>query len=117
MKISRLLSLSLIALAACAEPAPKATAPTPTVEVVQPIVRDILDWDQFTGRLEAVESVELRARVSGLLESIHFEDGEEVEAGQLLFVIDPRPFQAELDARLADVQVSESAYKLAQSRA
>ena len=117
MQSSSLVGLSFLLLAACSEPTTAATPPLPVVEVVQPVVRNILDWDQFTGRLEAVESVDLRARVSGLLDSIHFEDGEEVEQGQLLFVIDPRPFQATLDARLADVQVAEAAHDLAKSRA
>lgn len=89
--------------------------PVPTVEFVRPVVREITDWDEFTGRLEAVESVEVRARVSGLLLSIHFEDGETVEEGQLLFTVDPRPYQATLDARLADVQVAEASRDLAKS--
>lgn len=111
------LSLLLLLLTACGDnDAPAAAAtPRPTVEFVRPVARDIVDWDEFTGRLEAIETVDVRARVSGLLESIHFEDGEEVEEGQLLFVIDPRPFQAELDAREADVQVAEAARNFARS--
>lgn len=82
---------------------------------MRPIQRQIADWDLFTGRLEAVESVDLRARVSGVLESIHFADGEVVTKGQLLFVIDPRPFQAELEAQLAGVQLAQASLDLANS--
>lgn len=109
----------LLLLAACGEPPEQAPSagprPAPTVEVVRPLLRKITDWDEFTGRLEAVETVDLRARVSGLLESIHFEDGEMVEAGDLLFQLDPRPYQAELDARLADAELAEAARNLASS--
>lgn len=103
----------VLALAACGDARSAAPPPPPTVEFVRPVGRRITDWDEFTGRLEAVESVDVRARVSGYLQSIHFEDGETVEKGQLLFVIDPRPYQAELDARLADLQRAEAARDLA----
>lgn len=108
----------LLLLAACGDPeaaAGPSAAPLPSVEVVTPELRTIADWDEFTGRLEAVESVDVRARVSGLLESIHFEDGEIVEEGDLLFVIDPRPFQAELDARTADADLAQATLELARS--
>jgi RND family efflux transporter MFP subunit len=64
--------------------------------VSQPVVREVMEWDEYTGRLEAVESVEVRAQVSGYLQSVHFTDGAMVKKGALLFVIDPRPYQAEL---------------------
>jgi RND family efflux transporter MFP subunit len=70
--------------------------PPPRVTVSQPIVREVVEWDEYTGRLEAVESVAVRARVSGYLQSVHFTDGALVQQGALLFVIDPRPYQAEL---------------------
>lgn len=63
----------------------------------QPVVSEVVEWDEFTGRLEAVESVDVRARVSGYLQAVHFADGEMVKKGALLFVIDPRPYQAELN--------------------
>ncbi len=87
-----------ILLTAC--PQQQAAAPPPPppkVTVSQPLVRDVVEWDEFTGRLEAVESVEVRARVSGYLQSVHFTDGAVVKKGALLFVIDPRPYQAELN--------------------
>ncbi len=88
-------------------------APPPRVEVVQPLVREVVDWDEYTGRLQAVESVEVRPRVSGYLESIHFEDGAIVEAGDLLFVIDPRPYAAELAAARAELTRAKAQADLA----
>ncbi|MGB0670169.1 MAG: efflux RND transporter periplasmic adaptor subunit [Rhodospirillales bacterium] len=73
------------------------------VSVASPITQTVTDYDEYTGRFEAVERVELRARVSGFLESVHFTEGDRVEKDQLLFVIDPRPFQAELAAAEAQV--------------
>src|SRR2546426_5067838 len=69
--------------------------PPPRVVVAQPIKKPIVEWDQYTGRLEAVDSVEIRARVSGYLKSIHFTEGQIVERGALLFIVDPRPYAAE----------------------
>jgi RND family efflux transporter MFP subunit len=73
------------------------------VTVSQPSTRDIVEWEEYTGRLTAVESVEVRARVNGYLLSIHFKDGSVVNKGDLLFVIDPRPYQAELEHAKAEV--------------
>jgi len=88
--------------------------PPPKVTVSQPVVREVIEWDEYTGRLEAVESVEVRARVSGYLESIHFQDGQIVKKGDLLFVIDPRPYQAELDQAEAELELAKARLKLAQ---
>jgi multidrug efflux system membrane fusion protein len=66
------------------------------VTVHQPVGREVVEWDEYPGRPEAVDMVEIRARVSGYLESVHFKDGAVVKDGDLLFVIDPRPYQAEL---------------------
>lgn len=83
-------------LAACSqEPSPGGRpSGSPEVTVAAPLVREITEWDEYTGRFGAVESVAVRARVSGYLESIHFVDGDTVDKGDLLFVIDPRPFEA-----------------------
>src|SRR3984893_3547124 len=70
----------------------------PAVPVSQPIQRDLVAWDDYTGQLAAKEFVEIRARVSGYLTEIHFEDGQHVKEGDLLFVIDPRPYEATLAA-------------------
>jgi RND family efflux transporter MFP subunit len=85
-------------LSACPQrQAVTAPPPPPKVTVSQPIAREVVEWDEYTGRLEAVESVDIRARVSGYLQSVHFTDGAVVKKGGLLFVIDPRPYQAELN--------------------
>ena len=87
--------LAAICLAACtAKPPPP--APTPSVVVARPLRMDVRDWDDFVGQFVAVDSVDVRPRVSGYLQSVGFRDGEWVRKGQLLFVIDPRPYQAAL---------------------
>jgi len=90
-------SLCLLAVA-CHKSGPAATArPASAVTANQPAQREVTEWDEYPGHLDAVDMVEVRARVSGYLESVHFKDGAEVRKGDLLFVIDPRPYQAELD--------------------
>jgi RND family efflux transporter MFP subunit len=108
-----LLGLGLLA-SGCGEEkkAANQSAP-PSVTVAQPLTRKVTDWDEFTGRFVAVQSVELRARVSGYLDEIKFTDGQMVEKGQLLFVIDRRPFQATLDKNQADLKREESRQELA----
>jgi len=73
-----------------------AAAPLPQVSVAAALERDVLEWDEFTGRLEAVEAVDVRPRVTGYIESVNFAEGSVVRKGDLLFVIDPRPYRAEL---------------------
>jgi RND family efflux transporter MFP subunit len=91
-------------LTACTQPsAPTSSSPPPKVTISQPVARDVVEWEEYTGRLEAVQSVEVRARVSGYLQSVHFKDGSVVKTGDLLFVIDPRPYQAELERAKAEV--------------
>ena len=72
-------------------------APPPAVTVAKPVVKDIQEWDDFIGRFEAVDEVEVRARVSGYVDKIHFRDGSLVKAGDLLFTIDQRPYRAALE--------------------
>ncbi len=92
---ARPIALALAVISALAVPAAKAQAPqTPPVDVAKPLVRTVTDFDTYTGRFEAVERVELRARVAGYLDHVGFEDGETVEQGRLLFRIDQRPFEA-----------------------
>lgn len=78
--------------------------PPPGVTVSRPLQRRIVEWDEYTGRFDAVESVELRARVSGYLTEIRFTDGQDVKAGDLLFVIDPRPFERALGQAQAELE-------------
>ena len=68
-------------------------APLPKVTVSHPLEKRIVEWDEYTGRFAAVESVEVRARVNGYIQSIHFKEGAIVEKGDLLFVIDPVPIR------------------------
>jgi multidrug efflux system membrane fusion protein len=72
-------------------------APPPAVTVARPVMKDIQEWDDFIGRFEAVDEVEVRARVSGYVDKIHFRDGSLVKAGDLLFTIDQRPYRAALE--------------------
>jgi RND family efflux transporter MFP subunit len=76
----------------------------PQVSVAEALARDVTEWDEFTGRLEAVESVEVRPRVTGYIESVNFNEGSVVRKGDLLFVIDPRPYRAELSKAEAELQ-------------
>ena len=98
-------------LTACSPPKPVAL-PTPKVTVKQPQLATVTNWDEYPGHLEAVEMVEIRPRVSGYIDSIHFQDGAEVKAGDLLFIIDPRPFQAELEQVQARRQQAETHLEL-----
>ncbi|MCI0428929.1 MAG: efflux RND transporter periplasmic adaptor subunit [Rhodospirillales bacterium] len=75
-----------------------------------PLVKDIVEWNEYTGQFQAVEEVEIRSRVSGYLDQIHFRDGQIVEAGDLLFTIDPRPF--EITATSARAQLAEAKARL-----
>jgi RND family efflux transporter MFP subunit len=84
--------------------------PPPAVTVAAPLYQEIVEWDEFTGQFAAVEYVELRARVSGYLQSIHFEDGQIVNKGDLLFVIDPRPYEIALAS--ARAQLDEASARL-----
>lgn len=97
------------------ESAGPGTPPPPTVTVARPLKQQIVEWDDYIGRLEATEFVEIRARVSGYLKSIHFDEGDIVDANDLLFVIDPRPFEADLNAARASVSAARS--ELHQARA
>ncbi len=98
--------LMLLMIACAQQPQATAPPPPPKVTVSQPSSRDVVEWEEYTGRLEAAESVEVRARVNGYLQSIHFKDGAIVKKGDLLFVIDPRPYQAELERAKAEVALA-----------
>lgn len=92
-----------------------AAMPPPTVEVAQPLVRQVTEWDDYVGRFEASKSVEVRPRVSGAITAVHFTDGAIVRKGQLLFTIDPRPFAASLAEARASVAGAASDLALARA--
>jgi multidrug resistance efflux pump len=83
--------------------------------VAQPLQKEITDWNEYTGRLAAVERVEVRPRVSGYVDSVHFVEGHEVEEGALLFVIDKRPFEAEVNRAKARLSQAKAAQSLAKA--
>jgi multidrug efflux system membrane fusion protein len=98
------LALAFATLAGCARPAAQQGAPPPpSVSVAEVLSREITEWDELTGRLEAVHSVEIRPRVSGFVAEVTFEEGAIVRRGQRLFQIDPRPFQAQVDRLSAEM--------------
>lgn len=97
------LSLLVLALLPAMPPGRSRAQPVPQVTVSAPVQRSVAEWDEFTGRFEALATVEIRPRVSGVLEALHFRDGQVVAAGAPLFTIDPRPYQLALESARADV--------------
>jgi multidrug efflux system membrane fusion protein len=111
------LLLTAIITACSSQAAPGAGAPpAPEVSVASVLTRPVHQWDEFTGRVAAVESVELRPRVSGYVERVAFKEGQEVRKGDLLFVIDQRPYRAALDRALAALEGARSEARLAQAQ-
>lgn len=117
-------SLALVALSACgkkdggaqAAPAgPGGPGGPPPVTVAPPLIRPIVDWDDYVGRFEALKTVEVRPRVSGYIERQAFRDGQFAKAGQLLFIIDPRPFEAALAQARADEARARAAAEVART--
>jgi multidrug efflux system membrane fusion protein len=105
-----LVVLLAVALSGCGDKPPQAAAAAaPPVTVAQPVKRTVTDWDEFTGRFEAVEEVQVRARVGGFVTNVEFRDGAFVNSGDLLYIIDPRPFEA--IAEQADGQLSDARAK------
>ena len=102
--ISVLPLVAAVTLTSCSRKPPTMAAPAPRVTVSQPRFEVVTNWDEYPGHLEAVEMVEIRPRVNGYIDSIHFQDGAEVKAGDLLFVIDPRPYQADFERAQAERQ-------------
>ena len=105
-----LLALALACfIASCGERQQQGGAPPPpTVVVAKPIKRTVFDFDEYVGRFTAINSVEVRARVSGYLDKLHFKDGQLVKQGDLLFTIDKRPFQNTLDQARANLVQAQS---------
>ena len=111
------LVLVILATAVLASCSRKGAPPAPPIKVTvsRPQVATVTNWDEYPGHVQAVEMVEIRPRVSGYIDSIHFEDGTEVKAGDLLFVIDPRPYQAELERARAQRLQAETRLDLARN--
>jgi RND family efflux transporter MFP subunit len=107
--LAALLMLMAPALLACGKQQQAAPQPPPpAVTVAKPVKRTIVDQDEYVGRFIPVDSVEVRARVSGYLEKVHFQDGQVVKQGDLLFTIDKRPFQNTLDQARANLETAKS---------
>src|SRR5579863_7775199 len=116
LRLSPLLAVLAALLSGCEEKqAPQAAAPpAPPVTVAQPVKRTVTDWDEFTGRFDAIEQVQVRARVGGFITAVEFRDGTFVKAGDLLYLIDARPFEAV--ATQADGQLSDARAKVELAR-
>src|SRR5262245_3150288 len=110
-----LAALAIASSAGCRQHTPPALPAAPAVSVIQPVQREIVEWDEYIGRLESPETVEVRARVSGYLDTVHFKEGKEVKKGDLLFTIDRRPYQAEFDRAEAEYQRASSQTELAKN--
>lgn len=109
MKSRLLAPIAALLLTACsggADEAPAAAAPS--VTVAQPLVQQVRDWDDYVGRFEAIQSVEVRPRVTGYLQQVHLSDGQYVRAGEPLFTIDPRPARAALEQARAQLARAEA---------
>jgi len=106
-------AVALLCAAGCKPKSRVAPQQPPTVSVIQPVARDVVEWDEYIGRLESPETVEIRARVSGYLDKVHFKEGKEVKKGDLLFTIDQRPYQADFDHADAEYERAVSQSELA----
>ena len=104
--------VALALMTGCSKGSQKPPAPpAPHVSVGQPLARDVVDWDEYIGRFQAPQSVDLRARITGVVTQILFKDGQDVKQGQPLFIIDPRPYRATLEqaeAQIASARASLS---------
>ncbi len=110
------LLLAAVALSACGEaPKPPPPPPPPAVTVAPPIKRTVVDFDEYVGRFVAVSAIEVRARVSGYLEQVHFRDGQAVKQGDLLFTIDKRPFENALAQARANLAQARANLEFAES--
>src|SRR5258705_8212240 len=103
-------------LTACGKGGVQAEAPPAQASVAQVVVKPVRQWDEFSGRIAATDTVEVRARVSGYIERIAFKEGDEVKSGDLLFVIDPRPYKAGYDSAAAQLERVRAAAQLASSQ-
>jgi len=109
------LLMTVIATACSSQAEPGAgMPPPPEVSVAQVLNKDVSRWDEFTGRVTAIETVDLRPRVSGYVQQVAYQEGQEVKKGDLLFVVDPRPYKARLAQAEADLERARAEARLAQ---
>jgi membrane fusion protein, multidrug efflux system len=94
-------------------PAANSAPPPPPVTVAHPLQKTITEWDEYTGRFTALETVEVRARVSGFIDSVHFNEGQPIKQGDLLFVIDQRPYRLAVEQAKADVERGKAKLEIA----
>ncbi len=111
------LAFLALALTACDQSEATSAPPSPTVSVAKAIKKDIAHWDEFPGRVEATEMVQIRPRVSGYIESVNFDEGAEVKKGDVLFVIDQRSYRAELARAEASLARARTQAELAEAQA
>src|SRR6202008_1152952 len=86
--------------------------PPPEVDAAQVVTKSVRQWDEFTGRIAAIGEVDIRPRVSAYIDRIAFKEGDTVKAGDLLFVIDPRPYRATYDSAVAQIERARAAAQL-----
>jgi multidrug efflux system membrane fusion protein len=112
--LSALPVLAALALAGCdKQPAAAGPPPPPAVTVAKPIQKNLAQWDEYTGRFTALETVEVRARVSGFIDSVNFKEGQIVKKDDLLFIIDQRPYKIAVDQAKADVERGQAKLEIA----
>ena len=110
--------VTLVTLIGCGNQTDSGAKPAqapPGVKIAQPLAQDVTEWDEYTGRIEAVSSVDVRARVSGYLEKVNFKAGEIVKKGDLLFLIDPKPFTAQLNYAEAELERAKAKQELSKN--
>lgn len=119
LKAVLLVSGLQLMLSACGghgdSPPAQSAFPGPDVKVAQPLYQPVTEWDEFTGRVEAIHAVDIRARVGGHLEKVNFTAGAKVNKGDLLFLIDPKPFKAQFNYATAELERAKSRHELAKN--
>src|SRR5580698_1707065 len=105
-------------MTACTKAQSQPAPPPPAkVEVAPVAFKSLPQWDDFTGQMEAINAVTIHARVGGFIDAVQFREGAQVKKGEVLFQIDPRPFQAEVDRAAADLEKAKAQAALAQADA
>src|SRR5258708_6207445 len=103
-------------ITACSNSQAEAPSPPPEVDAAQVVTKSVRQWDEFTGRIAAIGAVDIRPRVSGYIDRIAFKEGDMVKAGDLLLVIDPRPYRATYDSAVAQLERARASAQLAEAQ-